>query len=174
MRLRTALILLCLLAEIAALGAPQTPKAAPQKDPEVIDAEGYAKLLQQYRGQPLLINFWATWCEPCRDEYPMLNELAKQYEPQGLKVVGLNFDQDGDLILMRRFMARYKPVFPNYRKKPGEEEPFRRAVLPEWSGSLPVTVFYSRSGRIVGQFIGERKREAYEEAIKSLLGTGRN
>ena len=174
MRLRTAMILLCLLAEIGLLAAPQTPNAAPHKDPEVIDAQGYVKLLQQYRGQPLLINFWATWCEPCRDEYPLLNELAKQYEPQGLKVVGLNFDQDGDLILMRRFMARYKPVFPNYRKKPGEEGPFRQAVLPEWNGSLPVTVFYARNGRIVGQFIGERKREAYEEAIKSLLGTGRN
>ena len=99
---------------LAALGAAQTN--AP-KDPELIDLQGYQKILEQYKGKPLLVNFWATYCEPCRDEYPLLNELAKQYAPQGLKVVGVSMDQDGDLILMRRFLARYKPIFPNYRKK---------------------------------------------------------
>lgn len=173
MRSRAGMILLCLLVGAGALAAPQTPKVTP-KDPELIDAQGYARLVEHYHGKALLINFWATWCEPCRDEYPMLNELAQQYVTQGLQVVGLNFDQDGDLILMRRFLLRYKPVFPNYRKKPGEEEPFRRAVLPEWNGSLPVSVFYAKDGRRMGQFVGERKREAYEQAVKSLLGVGSN
>src|SRR6478736_6527351 len=93
------------------LGAAQS--TAP-KDPQLIDIQGYQKILDQYKGKPLLVTFWATWCEPCRDEYPMLNELAKQYAPQGLKVVGIDLDQDGDLILMRRFLTRYKPIFPNY------------------------------------------------------------
>ena len=101
------------------LGAAQS--TAP-KDPQLIDIQGYQKILDQYKGKPLLVTFWATWCEPCRDEYPMLNELAKQYAPQGLKVVGIDLDQDGDLILMRRFLTRYKPIFPNYRKKKGEEK----------------------------------------------------
>ena len=176
MNLRAASMLLCLLWGVEALAAPQTAKTAPPHDPEIIDAQGYVKLVQQYRGKPLLVNFWATWCEPCRHEYPMLNELAKQYEPQGLKVVGVNLDEDGDLILMRRFIARYKPVFPNYRKKPSGgqsslEEAFRQAVLPGWSGSLPITVFYSQDGRQVGQFIGERNRDAYEGAIRSLLNS---
>src|SRR5580693_2427278 len=80
------------------------------KDPQLIDIQGYQKILDQYKGKPLLVTFWATWCEPCRDEYPMLNELAKQYAPQGLNVVGINLDDDGDLILTRRFIARYKPI----------------------------------------------------------------
>src|ERR1051325_7374112 len=133
MRMRTAFVVVVLMAAAAVMAAPQTKAPG---DPQLIDAQGYQKLLSQYRGKPVLMTFWATWCEPCRDEYPMLNELAKQYAPKGLKVVGVNFDQDGDLILMRRFMARYKPVFPNYRRKPGEEEPFRQAVLPGWNGSL--------------------------------------
>jgi thiol-disulfide isomerase/thioredoxin len=161
--------LLCLLAGAGALAAPQQPKAAALRDPGIIDAQGYEKLIQQYRGKPLLVTFWATWCEPCRDEYPMLNELAKQYAPQGLKVVGVNLDDDGDLVLMRRFIARYKPIFPNYRKKPGEEGPFRQAVLPGWNGSLPASFFYGKDGRQVGQFIGERTRDAYEGAIRALL-----
>ncbi|HKW33283.1 MAG TPA: TlpA disulfide reductase family protein [Candidatus Acidoferrum sp.] len=178
MRLRNGMAVLCFLAAataLAAFAAPQTAKAPVRRDPELIDAQGYQKLVQQYRGKPLLVNFWATWCEPCRDEYPMLNELAKQYGPQGLKVVGVNMDQDGDLILMRRFIVRYKPIFPNYRRKPAEaEEPFRLAVLPGWSGSLPISIFYGKDGRPAANFVGEKNREAYEGAIRSLLNSGAN
>jgi thiol-disulfide isomerase/thioredoxin len=174
MNLRGGLALLWLLSA-AAMAAPQTQKAVAPRDPELIDAQGYQKLVQQYHGKALVVNFWATYCEPCRDEYPMLNTLAKQYAPQGLKVIGVTLDQDGDLILMRRFIARYKPIFPNYRKKPEEaEDAFRIAVLPGWNGSLPITIFYAKDGRQVGSFVGERNREAYEGAIRSLLNSGQN
>jgi thiol-disulfide isomerase/thioredoxin len=174
MSLRSGFMLLCFLAGAGAFGAPQTSKTGAARDPKLIDAQGYQNLVQEYHGKPLLVTFWATWCEPCRHEYPMLNELAKQYAPQGLKVVGVNLDDDGDLILMRRFLARYKPVFPNYRKKPGQEEPFRQAVLPGWKGTLPAAVFYAEDGRQAGNFIGERNREAYEGVIRSLLHSGSN
>jgi len=163
-----------MLAAMTAFAGPQAPKSAATRDPELIDAQGYQKLVEQYRGKPLLVNFWATWCEPCRHEYPMLNELAKQYAPQGLKVMGVSLDDDGDLILMRRFLARYSPVFPNYRKKAGGEEAFRQAALAGWNGSLPVSVFYAKDGRQVGQVLGEGSREKYETAIRSLLAAGTN
>jgi len=151
---------------VAALGAAQTNGP---KDPELIDLQGYQKILQQYKGKPLLVNFWATYCEPCRDEYPLLNELAKQYAPQGLKVVGVSMDQDGDLILMRRFLARYKPIFPNYRKKQGDEEAFRQGVMPGWTGSLPVSFFYAKDGTMVAHQIGAGDRNTYEASIRMLL-----
>ena len=175
MRLRNGSVLLCFLAGASVLAAPQTPRKAAPPDPGLIDGQGYQQLVRQYKGKPLLVNFWATWCEPCRDEYPMLNELAKQYAPQGLKIVGVNMDQDGDLILMRRFIARYKPIFPNYRRKPAETEgPFRMAVLPGWTGSLPISIFYGKDGRQVQNFVGEKNRDAYEGVIRSLLGSGSN
>jgi len=170
MRTRTALVSFFLVSGIITGAAPQVK--APQ-DPQLIDVRGYQKLVQQYHGKPLLINFWATWCEPCRDEYPMLNELARKYAPKGLRVVGVDSDQDGDLILMRRFIARYKPVFPNYRKKPGKPEDevgFNQAVLPEWRGELPATFLYDQDGRLIGHFFGARDRETYETVIRSLLG----
>ena len=168
MRYRIAAIAMLLSAAVC-LAAPQT-KAPTVHDPELIDAQGYQKIVQQHRGKLLIVNFWATWCEPCRDEYPMLNELAKQYAPQGVRVVGVSLDQDGDLILMRRFLARYKPVFPNYRKKAGEESAFDQAVLPGWNGALPATIFYAKDGAQAAHFLGEQKRETYESAIRSLLG----
>jgi thiol-disulfide isomerase/thioredoxin len=175
MRTQTGIVVLGLLAAAAAVAAPQASKTAAPRDPELIDAQGFQKLLEQNRGKPLLVNFWATYCEPCRDEYPMLNELAKKYAPQGLKVVGVSMDDDGDLILMRRFLARYKPVFPNYRKKAGEDAEFRQftqAVLPSWNGSLPATFFYSKDGRQSAHMFGEGPRETYEAAIRALLVSG--
>jgi thiol-disulfide isomerase/thioredoxin len=144
-------------------------QTAPRKDPALIDAQEYQNLVQTYKGKPLLVTFWATWCEPCRDEYPMLNGLAKQYAPQGLQVVGVDLDQDGDLILMRRFLLRYKPVFPNYRKKQGGEDAFVQAVLPGWNGSIPASVFYARDGTQIGHIVGAGSREKYDAAIQTLL-----
>lgn len=165
-------LLFCL--SVAALAVAQRTQAQSPRDPEVIDAQGYQKLIEHYRGKPLLVTFWATWCEPCRDEYPMLNELAKQYAPKGLHVVGVNLDDDGDLILMRRFMARYKPVFPNFRKKKGGESNFVQSVLPGWNGAIPASFFYAKDGRQIGHLLGENNRDTYEVAIRMVLSSGDN
>lgn len=172
MKIRTAMGAVILFAAGTGFAGFAAPQVKTPHDPEMIDAQGFQKILEQNRGKALLVNFWATWCEPCRDEYPMLNELAKQYAPKGLQVVGVSMDDDGDLILMRRFLARYKPVFPNYRKTAGAEAAFRQSVLPGWTGSMPVTVFYAKDGRQVAHFIGEKSREQYEEAIRALIGDG--
>jgi thiol-disulfide isomerase/thioredoxin len=166
MKIRMVIVAVMLL---AAWSTFATPQAKAPGDPKMIDAAGFQKILEENRGKPLLVNFWATWCEPCRDEYPMLNELAKQYAPKGLQVVGVSMDDDGDLILMRRFLARYKPIFPNYRKTAGAEAAFRESILPGWTGSMPVSVFYGKDGRQVAHFIGEKGREQYEETIRGLL-----
>jgi thiol-disulfide isomerase/thioredoxin len=168
MRMRAAVLFL-LVAAGAAFAAPQ---AKAPGDPPLIDAQGFQKVLEQHRGKPLLVNFWATWCEPCRDEYPMLNDLAKQYGPKGLQVVGVSMDDDGDIILMRRFLARYKPIFQNYRKKPGDEAAFRQSVLSGWAGVMPVSIFYTKDGRQAANFQGEKGREQYEQMIQSLLSNG--
>jgi thiol-disulfide isomerase/thioredoxin len=173
MRFRAVSSGLILLLAASALAAPQGRNpVVPPRDPEVIDAQGYLKLLEKYRGKPVLITFWATWCEPCRDEYPMLNDLAKEYAPQGLNIVGVNLDDDGDLILMRRFLARYKPFFPNYRKKTGGQAAFVQSVLPGWNGAIPASFFYAKDGRQIGHLLGENKRDTYEAAIHSLLSSG--
>jgi thiol-disulfide isomerase/thioredoxin len=156
----------------ASMSAAQARKTSGTADPQIIDAAGYQELLDKYRGKPLVVTFWATWCEPCRDEYPMLNELAKEYGPKGLQVVGVNLDDDGDLILMRRFLARYKPVFPNVRKKKGGEAEFANGVMPGWKGAIPASFFYARDGRQIGHLLGEGSRETYEAAIRMVISSG--
>jgi thiol-disulfide isomerase/thioredoxin len=136
----------------------------------LIDLEGYNRVLAKYRGKPLLVTFWATWCEPCRDEFPMVVELAKHYAPQGLAVFGVSLDDDADMHLVQRFLAKNQPGFPNYRQKPGiDVDAFYRGVNPAWTGTMPETVFYGRDGRIVGHFVGAQPREAFEQGIHMIL-----
>ena len=138
-------------------------------DPPLLEPAGYADLLAKHRGKPLVVNIWASWCEPCRDEYPMIVDLAKQYEAAGLDFFGVSFDDDADMNLVRHFLARYKPPFPNYRLKPGNDAAFIRGVGTRWTGKIPTTIFYSSDGRIVEQFIGTRPRPQFEQEIKELL-----
>ena len=143
----------------------------PPRTLEVIDAGRYLAKVAEQRGKPLMVTFWATWCEPCREEYPMVNELVRQYQPKGLSVFGVDCDDDTEESLALHFLAKTDPVFPNYRKKPGKEEEFINRVNTKWSGALPATFFYDPEGKLIGQLVGEQKREAFVAAIEQTLAT---
>ena len=148
----------------------ETAQAAKVPDPQIVDLAGYQQMLAKYRGKPLVVNFWATWCEPCRDEYPLIVELANEFKAQGVNVVGINMDDDSDMNLVRRFIARTQPHFPNYRQKPGIDlDAFYHGVNPDWKGTMPQTVFYARDGRINGYFLGTRPRPVFEQAFRDIL-----
>jgi len=158
----------------AAEDSPRSDKTAAAADPPVIDLAGYNQVLGKYRGKPLVVNFWATWCEPCRSEFPMLIELAKQYAPQGLVMVGVSLDEDADMNLVRQFLAQSHPGFPNYRQKPGiDVDAFYQGVNPDWRGTMPQTVFYGRDGHIARYLVGARPRGAFEDAIRLIVASPR-
>ncbi|MGH9746127.1 MAG: TlpA family protein disulfide reductase [Candidatus Acidiferrales bacterium] len=152
---------------------PPAKSAKPASaDLPLIDLAGYQQVLAKYRGKPLVVTFWATWCEPCRDEFPLLVALQKQYAPQGLAIFGVSLDDDADMNLVRRFLARNQPGFPSYRQKPGiDVDAFYRGVNPSWTGTMPETIFYGRDGHIVGHFVGGQSRAAFEEGIRQVLAS---
>jgi thiol-disulfide isomerase/thioredoxin len=156
----------------ASKSGSKSEQGANSEDLPLIDLAGYNQVLAKYRGKPLVVNFWATWCEPCRNEYPMLVELAKQYGSQGLAVVGVTLDDNGDLNLVRRFLSEAHPGFPNYRQKPGiDADTFYRGVNPDWKGTMPATVFYGRDGHIARYLVGARPRTAFEDAIRLIVAS---
>lgn len=141
-------------------------------DLPLVDLAGYNKILAKYHGKPLLVTFWATWCEPCRDEFPMLVQLTKEYGPKGLSVFGVSLDDNADMNLVRHFLAEYRPVFPNYRQDPQiDVDEFYRGVNPNWRGTMPETIFYTRDGRIALSFTAEQPRATFEAAIRAILAT---
>ncbi|MFZ0581792.1 MAG: TlpA disulfide reductase family protein [Candidatus Acidiferrales bacterium] len=155
--------------------SPHSGKATASADPPLVDLSGYQHLLAKHRGNPLVVNFWATWCEPCRDEYPLIVELAKEFKSQGVTVLGIDMDDDSDMNLVRRFIAKNQPPFPNYRQKPGIDlDGFYNGVNPQWKGTMPQTIFYGRDGNIVGFFLGTRPRAEFEQAFRATLAPTAN
>lgn len=165
------------LAALAAVGVPRPRTAAAKPapgaeggDPPLIDLAGYNEMVARYRGKALMVNFWATWCQPCAKEYPMLVDLAKEYDAQGLAVVGVTLDEDHDMGLVRKFLAANHPDFPNFRQRPGiDPDAFYQGVNPEWRGAMPQTDFYARDGHMARYFIGDKSRDAFVSAIRLVL-----
>ena len=156
-------------APVAARPAANTEAAS---DPPLVDLEGYKQVVAKYRGKGILVTFWATWCQPCRDEYPMIVELAKTYAPQGLAVIGVSLDEDADMALVRRFLTEFHPGFPNYRQKPGiDADAFYQGVNPDWRGTMPQTDFYARDGHLARFFVGQKQKAVFEDAIKFVLAS---
>lgn len=157
---------------IAAANAAPAAETRPG-DLQLVDLAGYKDMVARYHGRGLLVTFWATWCEPCRDEYPMIISLSKEYGPQGLAVVGVSLDEDADLGLVRQFLDKAQPGFPNYRQKPGiDADSFYQGVNPDWRGTMPQTDFYGRDGHLARYFVGQKSKDAFVQAIRLILLTG--
>jgi cytochrome c-type biogenesis protein len=134
--------------------------ASPAPNVQFPKLEGGTLRLADLRGRVVLLNFWATWCIPCRSEIPALSELQKDLEAKGLSVVGVSYDDTPDLI--REFQQDIKQDYPIVLggKDVG-------AQLP--ASPLPTTYIIDREGRIREKFIGEKSRAAFEAIIKPLL-----
>ena len=126
--------------------------------------DGKDMRLSDLRGKAVLLNFWATWCGPCKIETPWLVELQKQYGSQGLQVVGIAMDDSGkdDIEKFAKDMGVNYPVLLG-----------KEAVGDAYGGvpALPESFFIGRNGKIVERIIGLKGRGEIEDAIKKALNT---
>jgi cytochrome c biogenesis protein CcmG/thiol:disulfide interchange protein DsbE len=135
---------------------------APDFTLETLD--GKSMSLSSLRGKAVLVNFWATWCGPCKIETPWLVELQKQYGEQGLQVVGVAMDDSG-----KDEISRFaQEMGMNYPVLMGKE-----AVGEAYGGvpALPESFFVGRDGKIVDKILGLRDRQDIEDAVKKALNT---
>ena len=137
-----------------------------------IDVAGLREAVARERGHVVLVNFWATWCVPCREEFPSLSRLQERNRVAGLRIVGVSTDFEKQRPAVEKFLAERRPAFPNYhRKKGGDDQAFIDAVDPSWGGELPYSVLFDRSGRKVRSFSGKLPIASAEREIQKLLAS---
>lgn len=135
---------------------------APDFTLQTLDGKNFS--LSSLRGKAVLVNFWATWCGPCKIETPWLVELQKQYASQGLQVVGVAMDDSG-----KDEISRFaQEMGMNYPVLLGKE-----AVGDAYGGvpALPESFFVGRDGKIVDRIIGLRDRSDIEDSVRKALNT---
>ncbi len=128
------------------------------------DLEEKVQPLAQWQGKILVVNFWATWCPPCRAEIPEFIRFQKQYATQGVQFVGIAIDQKS------KVQAYVKEIGMNYPALLGDLAGIELAKrIGNAEGGLPYTVITDRSGKIIATQIGTLSYEKLEGIIKPLL-----
>jgi thiol-disulfide isomerase/thioredoxin len=150
--------------EDAAADAKLAGKAAPLHF-TLKDMNGVDVKLAAFKGKPIVLNFWATWCGPCRAEIPSLVELQTAYMEQGKDVVILGISVDDPVEKLKPYASQMKMNYPVLVGN-GRDD-VQDAFGPLWG--IPVTVFVDREGRIAKKHSGIASKEQFEQEIKALL-----
>ena len=126
------------------------------------DLEGNSLTLSDFKGRVIILNFWATWCPPCRKEIPDFVELYEKYKEEGLLIIGVSLDR-GDSRAVKQFSKNYKINYPIVLGNV--------TVTQDYGGirGIPTTFVIDRKGNIRKKYVGYRPRATFEEAVKRLL-----
>ena len=124
------------------------------------DLDGHHWKLTEQRGRVVLVNYWATWCPPCRKETPGLVRLANEYRGKGVEVAGVSLDED--LTAVREFVAEYHISYPILL-------PSNTAYLPTTVESIPVSLLYDRHGRLAKRYNGAVSEATFKRDVAFLL-----
>ena len=166
-----------LLSSFAAPAQKKTSRSAKPKPavrrPVVteIKTEELVALLNRQSDKPLLVNFWATWCDPCREEFPDLVKIDADYRKRGLDFVTVSLDDPPEMKKeVPEFLQRMKATMRAYRLNAPDPDPAIKAVFPTWQGDLPATFLYTTNGQIAFKHFGRVKADELRSAIDKVIG----
>jgi thiol-disulfide isomerase/thioredoxin len=152
--------------------APRAEASGPL-DPETlaftaVSPDSIDEIVRAAGGTGTVVNVWASWCEPCREEFPEIVRLARTYRDQGLRVVFISADFTEDLPKARKFLAEQGVDWPTWYKT-GNDQKFIAALDSRWSGALPGTFVYDAQGRLRDYWEGKATYARFEERVRPVL-----
>jgi thiol-disulfide isomerase/thioredoxin len=130
-----------------------------------------AEVLRAVRGagaRVVLVNVWATWCAPCREEFPDLVKLQRNYRDRGLRVIFVSADFDSELPAVKRFLAQHGVDWPTYLKAEADME-FISGLDERWTGAIPATFIYDDRGTLHHFIEGKVSYEQIERKVQDVL-----
>ncbi len=145
------------------------PEPSPPSDIVNLNEDGWREVRARQQGRVLLVNFWATWCEPCREEFPALVRLHNAYRKRGLSLVAISMDEPESLPDIAKFLKSEGAQFGSYRHDFRDFGAFVDTVNPQWGGGIPASFLFDRSGKLVASWQGATSYEEFERAVKPLL-----
>jgi len=157
------------LASGCAPGAPQVAEVTIDRvDLRPASAGELLEIIERSAADVVLVNVWATWCLPCREEFPDIVRLRRAYEGRGLEVVFVSGDLEADISQVQGFLAEQGVDFPSYLKV-GKDMEFIDTFYPEWSGLLPATFIYDAQRAVQHFWEGEASYEVFESRVLDVL-----
>jgi thiol-disulfide isomerase/thioredoxin len=156
------------LLTISTLPLAVAAKEAPKSDLTLKDASGQKVRLRDLRGKIVVLNFWATWCGPCKAEMPLLVEAEKDYGGRGVVFVGASLDDEQSKGQVPAFTAMHKVDFPIWYGATGDD--LAKLGLGE---AVPATAFLDQEGHIVARVLGQLRKEEVQERLDWLTGDRR-
>lgn len=164
-------LLLCTFGAAAQKAKPTPKVKADLPEVKQIDAAGLKEVIKPVLGKPRVVNFWATWCEPCREEFPDLVEIAAEYKDR-LDLITISLD---DLAEIKRevpmFLAEVKATMPAYLLKAQDEDAAISSLNLPWRGALPMTVLYNDKGEAAYVKAGKLVPAELRAEIEKLMPT---
>jgi thiol-disulfide isomerase/thioredoxin len=134
-----------------------------------VDEAGFKQVLAGAKGKVVLVDFWATWCAPCREEMPQLVALESKLKSKGVQLITISADEPEQQKAAEQFLAKAKAQAPAYIRRAKDDDEFIRSVNPKWSGALPALFVFGKDGRLANSFIGSTPMKELEAAISKLL-----
>jgi thiol-disulfide isomerase/thioredoxin len=163
--------LLRTLLPAAALVALARP--ASSEPVKLVKPEQYrARVVAAKKGRVVLVNFWATWCDPCREEMPALVSAAKEFSSKDLAVALVSTDSLKKTADVEKFLASGKIPFVCWQAKSPDPQRFIDAVDKTWNGAVPYTLVYDRKGDLVARLAGPQTERSFGEAVRKALAPG--
>jgi thiol-disulfide isomerase/thioredoxin len=161
------------LGAVLSVTAASCSRVPPEPEPPAeitnLNEEGWQQVQARHRDRVLLVNFWATWCEPCREEFPALVRLHNTYRGRGFSLVSISMDEPESVPAVGEFLKSQGAQFGSYRHNFKDFGAFIDTINPQWGGGIPASFLYDREGRMVAAWQGATPYEEFEQAVKPLL-----